>query len=150
MSAIATASSKPAAATPEAGSSGGAGLSLATYIRATALHKIVTVELVSGYRITGRLANFDPSTMNLQLDFMKNSEVLVRGSSLAVGGNVLDDETSSANDTPNDQQPTSDHWLSNPREFRYLQSLFVRGSSIKFIDLSSDVAHTLLATYPVS
>eukprot|EP00744_Colponema_vietnamica_P020198 GILI01028673.1.p1 GENE.GILI01028673.1~~GILI01028673.1.p1 ORF type:complete len:154 (+),score=8.44 GILI01028673.1:57-464(+) len=127
-------------------SSSASGLTLVPYLRATALHKTVTVELVSGYRLTGRLAACDPATMNISLDYLRGSEVLVKGSNLASSSN----SNGQVEEADNAHSTVSDKWVPNPREFKFLKSIFIRGSAIKFLDISSDEASALLSTYPMA
>lgn len=100
-------------------------LTLAPYIAAGLANKTVTVELTSGHRVTGRMASCDPQTLNMTIDFIKATAV-------RIGGSNGDDA----------------EWMPNPREFKYVQTLFVRGSSVKFVDFDETAAHAVLASYP--
>ena len=74
----------------------------------SSINKIVTVETATGLRVTGRCAAFDGATMNVKIDFLRSVVQLRAGCS----------------------------GLATPPAMRFLKSVFIRGSSIRTLEVA--------------
>jgi small nuclear ribonucleoprotein (snRNP)-like protein len=84
--------------------------------RASLLHKQVTVELINGLRITGRIVQFDAETMNVKLDSITSTELVYKSGSHLETADVLQ----------------------RPPQLPAMHSIALRGSTIKWLDVASD------------
>lgn len=99
-----------------AASSSSSSSTLLVAARASILHKQVTVELINGLRLTGRIVQFDPETMNVKLDSITSTELIYR--------------------TQN--HSTTAELLFQPPHLPPMHSVALRGNSIKWLDIAHD------------
>ena len=98
-----------------AASSSSSSSTLLVAARASILHKQVTVELINGLRLTGRIVQFDPETMNVKLDSITSTELVHRT-----------------------RNHNTAELLFQPPQLPPMHSVALRGNSIKWLDIAHD------------
>lgn len=88
---------------------------LLTAAQASLLYKQVTVELTNGLSITGRIVHFDADTMNLKLDSITMTTLLIRNPASGA---------SEARPSPPQLPP--------------MHSIAIRGNTIKWVNIAHD------------
>ena len=81
-----------------------------TSLSTEAINKTVTVETITGLRVVGRCSALDGATMNVKIDFLREVGQLVAGVN---GAAVV------------------------PPAMKFLKSIFIRGSSIRTIEVAA-------------
>jgi small nuclear ribonucleoprotein (snRNP)-like protein len=100
-----------------------ASVTLFIAMQTSILHKQVTVELTNGLRVTGRVVQFDGENMNMKLDSLTATSLVVKQPQTV------------SQQQENDSNIGVSSVLDNPPQLPPMHSIAIRGNHVKWLDV---------------